>query len=667
MAVAATMSDNHQEGEAKEVAGSDENSSKEYGEIVKQQLAVKDPIAVAPTFAVAGSSTEGGPAIQKRETAPGVIPSKEKLDVEERRLCDALEQSKVATGNGTNEIVKRSSGLPSPSTTDTQQGSNFAVSDSGSSPTPYERWGTKAQATVTFEKQETVASFDLGDTKSRNPVRGPHFSVDEEETEATATDDAARTKYKETCFDLSAMMEADEIDSSDGGQVLERTANDGIGTQAKERRMAKMAKSSDKTTKIVASPKSAVNTPTAAAKKPLMDLRQILKKHEKKSETQEMNHSDHVDFFGSMSSIPFLKSNMPEKKKKGKRENKEKRSKKTGIEEPSYQDDGKEVKKTSIVTEDRAGKKRTTEVTLTMDYDADDLSMWKSLSALNGNSMEEFSDRPRDMLPLVPVPSPKKEDEKPPPQHNHRGFHRPDDWVEFGHPKKRSPVKSTYRPKEVGDAPVIDAPSVFNGLEVGSAAEEKQEQKVTQGESSPRENLAGKRYAESVSPRKSKGFPTPVQSPLAKATSNSPNATGPSRYQPQPKVEKSQQSGLVSPNDKKPPAKSEKQKVYQVTELAIQFHDGCVVNGHFRSNESVKRVIQDLRRDILRNDIPLPSFDLCFQSPDGDRKKLDPTMTLDDLNLLPSAKVYVSWTEPMANTMASGWYLLDEDGVPAGD
>jgi hypothetical protein len=474
-------------------------------------------------------------------------------------------------------------------------------------------------------------------------------------SEAEFPTDSIERRNRSDSFDLDSMMEpVEEGDTSEGGLDRKEAAKDIVPSKSKDQRNPGKIKSPLKKVELIS--RSPVGSPP---KKPLMDLRHILKKHEKKTETQQMHESGSIDFYGSMSSIPFLKVNKPpEQKKKGKRVAKDKMPKKSVIEESPLDDDGKGKKKISIVTEARDGQKRTTEVTIISDYDQDDLSTWRNMSSVDGKVTEEVSDRPRDMLPLVPVSSPKKVEEgKPSPQHNQRGFHRPDDWVEFGHPTKRSPVKPTYRTKAIHEVIAIDAPSVFSDDERRPAKSSPEE--ISQ----PLQKVPVERCTESI-PKKSNASKESVKSPLSRTTTVSHKGSGPSKTTKKINVEESKTNGSIPPQLTKSPRKRDNLKVCQVTELAIQFQDGCVVNGQFRPTESVQRVIQDLTRDLLRNDIPLPSFDLCVESADKGRKILNPSMTLEELNLVPSASVYVEWTKPMDSAKKSGWYLQDDDEDP---
>lgn len=508
---------------------------------------------------------------------------------------------------------------------------------------------------------ETEAPNASTETDSETLIVGNSVSE-----KSLVADSVEKRNGGDDSFDLNSMMEPEEEgDTLEGG-----VAKDSIPSKSKDQKVLGKVRSPLK--KAKSSQGSLMYSPPITPKKPLMNLRHILKKHEKKTETQQMHESGSIDFYGSMSSIPFLKINMPpepkkkgtpEPKKKGRRIAKEKMSKKSGGEESTRDDDGKDKKKISIVTEARDGQKKTTEVTIISDYDQDDLSAWKNMSVVDEKCMEPVSDRPRDLLPLVPVPSPKKmEEPKPSPQHNQRGFHRPDDWVEFGHPTKRSPVKVTYKTKAVREVVAIDAPSVFSDDERTAMVQAELEK----AKSAPVENsqpvgkTPSKRPTELV-PQK---ISAPVGTPVSRTTAGSHKLIGPLKAVPKTKVEETKTNGPISPQMMKSPRKRDSRKVYQMTELAIQFHDGCVVNGEFRPRESVRRVIQDLTRDVLRNDIPLPSFDLCAESPDEGRKILNPAMTLEELNLVPFAKVYVTWTKPMDSTMKPGWYLLDDDEVP---
>jgi hypothetical protein len=635
-------------------------------------------------------STEARPAI-------GEEAFQEKLDVENSHVGDATDSSDVGADGAAASILEIPLDHTSASTSEINADGSAAISDAPFEQSPaftlasYEQVVLEVGAELTIETNEKVApefsgpeassgmtkenvappelseaKSPIGATGKENETLVVGKSISEEEEEAE-TKCSAERRNRVDSFDLKSIMEPEEGNTADGGRVPKEASRYGTPTKEKDRRMLTKAKSSDKMKKVKATPRSPVCSPPVTPKKPLMDLRHILKKHEKKTETQQIHQSEgHVDFYGSMSSIPFLKANKqekdPEKKKKGKRVVKEKRSKQVGVEESPPDVDGK-TKKISIVTEARDGQKRTTEVTIISDYDQDDLSMWKSMSVVDGSFMEEVSDRPRDMLPLVPIPSPKKEEEKPSPQHNQRGFQRPDDWVEFGHPNKRSPVKVTYKAKAVRDAIVIDAPSVFSDSDMIQTAESTVKPKSTPAQISHDEKVLAKCHAESVS-RKSSTLQESAGSPPSRTAVGSLKTSSPSTAKPKASLKETQTNPPASPSIKKSPGKRESRKVYQATELAIQFHDGCVVHGQFRPKESVQRVIQDLKRDVLRNDMPLPSFDLCVQSDEG-TKILDPAMILEDLNLVPSGKVYVTWTKPMDSTMKPGWYLLDEDDAVA--
>ena len=78
-----------------------------------------------------------------------------------------------------------------------------------------------------------------------------------------------------------------------------------------------------------------------------------------------------------------------------------------------------------------------------------------------------------------------------------------------------------------------------------------------------------------------------------------------------------------------------KQKVYSHSLLAISFPDGCVCKGQFLPGETVEKVMISIQQDLLS--VPL-EFELYVTPP---RTKLLPKQTLQELGLVPAAKVHV--------------------------
>lgn len=95
-----------------------------------------------------------------------------------------------------------------------------------------------------------------------------------------------------------------------------------------------------------------------------------------------------------------------------------------------------------------------------------------------------------------------------------------------------------------------------------------------------------------------------------------------------------------------------KKKVYSHTVLAISFPDGYIVKGNFWPREKVSAVIQSLLSDVLVEGAM--DFDLYITPP---RTKLEPSKTLEELNLIPAAKIHVSWKAPMPQR-EEGWYIV---------
>ncbi|CAJ1947103.1 unnamed protein product [Cylindrotheca closterium] len=89
--------------------------------------------------------------------------------------------------------------------------------------------------------------------------------------------------------------------------------------------------------------------------------------------------------------------------------------------------------------------------------------------------------------------------------------------------------------------------------------------------------------------------------------------------------------------------KIKKQKVYSHTLLAITFPDGCSCKGQFLPAETVNSVMESIRHEVLTEGFQSEGFELYITPP---RTKLLPHQTLTDLDLVPAAKVFVSWKSP---------------------
>jgi len=98
-----------------------------------------------------------------------------------------------------------------------------------------------------------------------------------------------------------------------------------------------------------------------------------------------------------------------------------------------------------------------------------------------------------------------------------------------------------------------------------------------------------------------------------------------------------------------------KQKVYSHTLLAISFPDGSTCKGQFLPVENINTVMESIRQEVLVGDYQAEEFELYITPP---RTKLLSHQTLADLDLVPAAKVYVSWKSPV-NLKAAGLAYLN--------
>jgi hypothetical protein len=90
-----------------------------------------------------------------------------------------------------------------------------------------------------------------------------------------------------------------------------------------------------------------------------------------------------------------------------------------------------------------------------------------------------------------------------------------------------------------------------------------------------------------------------------------------------------------------------KTNVYSHTQLAIQFPNAVVVKANFLPQETIQAVMDGLRQSVLIENIDPPTFDLYITPP---KQLLEPTKTLDEMGLVPAAKIYVSWRQQWQNS-----------------
>ncbi|KAG7354525.1 PUB domain containing protein [Nitzschia inconspicua] len=120
--------------------------------------------------------------------------------------------------------------------------------------------------------------------------------------------------------------------------------------------------------------------------------------------------------------------------------------------------------------------------------------------------------------------------------------------------------------------------------------------------------------------------------------------------------------------------KLKRANVYSHTQLAIQFPNAIIVKANFLPQETVQAVIDGLREEILiqqqDNDgtILLPSLELYVTPP---RRLLEANKKLHELDLVPAAKVYVSWKSPLPsppndnnNNNNIAWFIQPDKLLP---
>jgi hypothetical protein len=234
--------------------------------------------------------------------------------------------------------------------------------------------------------------------------------------------------------------------------VVDVVVDKGIeaSSEKKQKKVSKSGKKKkDKSKKPQEMPQQPQEKP-----KPLMDLRHILKKYEKKVEQKPIQQ---VDFFGSMSAIPFLKTNEPKelkKKMKKKAPGKssifdEKTKDKVNMAAPAADAVGDSDEATKKTEEERMeetrgerntisylgvdGKEKKIDITIMRDYNEEQLNLWKRMIADDGDDM--MDDGPVQM-------SARPKTEKKRPANFIIGHNRPDEWL---NPDLKTQDKLTYK------------------------------------------------------------------------------------------------------------------------------------------------------------------------------------------------------------------------------
>lgn len=107
-----------------------------------------------------------------------------------------------------------------------------------------------------------------------------------------------------------------------------------------------------------------------------------------------------------------------------------------------------------------------------------------------------------------------------------------------------------------------------------------------------------------------------------------------------------------------------KSKVYSHAHLRIHFADGSVVAGNFGPKETCATVLAALQSEVLVGPCAKIPMELYMTPP---RTVLDPTKTLQELQLVPAAKIFVKWMKslqppPNGSTSSSekGWFIRQD-------
>lgn len=349
------------------------------------------------------------------------------------------------------------------------------------------------------------------------------------------------------------------------------------------------------------------------AGRPLMDLRHILKKHERKTQTQTFYDDPKVEvgFYGSLSAIPFLHPEKEEKKaRKGKRATKKKDA--SSCNAKSFKSPNKKEKNSGPFDQ-----------TSGSDYDvasadrhiADDISQLKA--GQDGDNLEGLPEFLNEVSPIrkvqycvatsVGVSSSNAQEQFP------RNLVDP---IESVLHRDIASSSESFRPNVDGEKFNIGQKKDGN-----SRASIDIDMQVT--------NALSRNKHVNFSPKSSDISESVFSSHVTSSEA------GP------------QQSNTVDQNV------TTTTDALSVTTLSFTFPDGCVITGNFHPKERVQHLMSELRKDILIDDFVLFQFDLC----NAEKVPLDERKKLIELGLAPFGEVFVQWRKPITEPSSPGWYL----------
>eukprot|EP00934_Nitzschia_sp_Nitz4_P003561 Nitzschia sp. Nitz4//scaffold53_size117307//77257//78378//NITZ4_003775-RA/size117307-processed-gene-0.36-mRNA-1//-1//CDS//3329554220//3551//frame0 len=269
----------------------------------------------------------------------------------------------------------------------------------------------------------------------------PESTPDKSDVVETTTDSKLKFQYVKDADGKVSLQVAPAAPRSKTPKKSSKASSD------RKSKRATSSRSRSPTTPTI--PGKAGSSQTPKTPKPKMDLRHILAKHEKKkTPVAPAPSSGEVDFYGSMSAIPFLKPKATATPKKATATSKPRPRTPSSTKLAETPD----LETTASLSPTPKPKLPTREeIVAEAQYDEAQLHLWKSMSALDSGLGD--TERPADFLPMMPpTKSPKQKNlVSPVPANNRvRAFRRPDDYL---NPDLKSPQQQRFlvhvNPEEV--------------------------------------------------------------------------------------------------------------------------------------------------------------------------------------------------------------------------
>ena len=328
---------------------------------------------------------------------------------------------------------------------------SFSCDDTATSSHPHDELVVQKIGDAVGDAEQSLGSLDF----ESKAMAGCDDSLDFEEQHNADTEPTMKLEFVNSNGTLTMHVTSESKECTQSERITPKTRrrvvnSDGSACSITPQRNKSTPTGKQRNTVNRLSPSIMMSPQQPRDQKPLMDLRSIIQKHEKKREKPTIQPYEKVDFYGSLSAIPFLSKKTATVSEKNAIVAKSETTLSTDKSETSASTLGTEERESPVPDKPKLPSRE--EITVTAEYDESQFELWKSMSALD--SMHDSAQRPQEMLPLRPGMRPKKF-ESPRKPRGVRAFSRPEEWL--NRPEMKSPSKSYRIGERKKDPPMTNS------------------------------------------------------------------------------------------------------------------------------------------------------------------------------------------------------------------